>query len=152
MHIKCALEDRRKHGVGFDEAVSALLDPFALAQEDERSAGEPRWLLLGMTAPERSGMPMRKQYDFSKARRARQIPHLAKLQARPKGKTRITIMLDDDVLAAFRARAAVEGSGYQTIINQALRHAAGVLTVDEATLRRVIREELSARSPGADEG
>jgi uncharacterized protein (DUF4415 family) len=92
-------------------------------------------------------MPVRKQYDFSKARRARQVPHLAKLQSRPKGKTRITIMLDDDVLAAFRARAAVEGSGYQTIINQALRDAAGVLTVDEATLRRVIREELSARLP-----
>lgn len=97
-------------------------------------------------------MPMRKQYDFSKARRARQVPHLARLQARPKGKTRITIMLDDDVLDAFRARAAVEGSGYQTIINQALRQAAGVLTVDEATLRRVIREELSARLPGAEEG
>jgi hypothetical protein len=28
------------------------------------------------------------------------------LQARPKGKTRIMIMLDDDVLAAFSARAA----------------------------------------------
>lgn len=48
-----AESNRRKHGVGFDEAVSALLDPFALAQEDERSAGEPRWLLLGMTARQR---------------------------------------------------------------------------------------------------
>jgi hypothetical protein len=70
---------------------------------------------------------MRKQYDFSKARRARQAPHRARLQARPKGKTRITLMLGDGVLAA------------------------GVLTVDEATLRRVIREELSARLPGAEE-
>jgi hypothetical protein len=73
-------------------------------------------------------MPMRKQHDFSKARRARQVPDLAMLQARPKGKTRITLMLDDDVLAA------------------------GVLTVDEATLRRVIREELSARLLGAAVG
>jgi hypothetical protein len=49
---------------------------------------------------------MRKQDDFSKARRAQQVPHRAMLQARPKGKTRIMIMLDDDVLAAFSARAA----------------------------------------------
>ena len=85
---------------------------------------------------------MRKQYDFSKAKRAKNVPHLARLQAEAKGKTRITIMLDNDLLMAFRAKAEAEGTGYQTLINQALRRATGAQPVDEATLRRVIREEL----------
>jgi uncharacterized protein (DUF4415 family) len=83
---------------------------------------------------------MRKQYDFSKAKRARNVPHLARLQAEAKGKTRITIMLDNDLLMAFRAQAEAEGTGYQTLINQALRRAANASPMDEATLRRVIRE------------
>jgi len=37
------------------------------------------------------------------------------------GKTRITIMLDNDLLAAFRARAEAEGTGYQTLISRSLR-------------------------------
>ncbi|WP_321843646.1 BrnA antitoxin family protein [Paraburkholderia bannensis] len=52
-------------------------------------------------------------FDFSQAKRGPVID--------PKGKTRITIMLDDDVLQAFRERAANEGKGYQTLINEALR-------------------------------
>jgi uncharacterized protein (DUF4415 family) len=87
---------------------------------------------------------MRKQYDFSKAKRAKSVPHLARLQAEAKGKTRITIMLDNDLLMAFKAKAESEGTGYQTLINQALRRASGAATLDEATLRRVIREELKA--------
>jgi uncharacterized protein (DUF4415 family) len=87
---------------------------------------------------------MRKQYDFSKAKRAKNVPHLARLQAEAKGKTRITIMLDNDLLMAFRAKADSEGTGYQTLINQTLRQAAGAAPVDEATLRRVLREELKA--------
>jgi uncharacterized protein (DUF4415 family) len=87
---------------------------------------------------------MRKQYDFSKAKRARTVPHLARVQAESRGKTRITIMLDDDVLMAFRARAEAEGTGYQTLINQALRRSMGAAVLDEATLRRVLREELKA--------
>lgn len=66
------------------------------------------------------------------------------MQAEAKGKTRITIMLDNDLLMAFRAKAEVEGTGYQTLINQALRRATVTTPVDEATLRRVIREELKA--------
>jgi plasmid stability protein len=54
-------------------------------------------------------------FDFSQAKRGPVID--------PKGKTRITIMLDDDVLQAFRERAANEGKGYQTLINEALRNA-----------------------------
>ena len=85
---------------------------------------------------------MRKHYDFSKAKRARDIPHLAKLQAEAKGKTRITIMLDNDLLVTFRAKADAEGIGYQTLINRTLRQAAGSAPVDEHTLRRILREEL----------
>jgi len=87
---------------------------------------------------------MRKHYDFSKAKRAKDVPHLVRLQAEAKGKTRITIMLDNDLLMTFRAQAESEGTGYQTLINQALRQAVGSAPVDEATLRRVIREELKA--------
>ena len=42
-------------------------------------------------------------------------------EALTRGKTRITIMLDNDVLAAFRERAEKEGHGYQTLINEALK-------------------------------
>lgn len=85
---------------------------------------------------------MRKEYDFSKARRAKDVPHLKKLQAEARGKSRITIMLDNDVLSAFRARAEEEGIGYQTLINQTLREALGRRPVDEDTLRKVLREEF----------
>ncbi len=87
---------------------------------------------------------MRDEYDFSKAKRGAVIPS--------PGKTRITIMLDDDVVEHFRARAEAEGVGYQTLINALLRKAVPgpgkgkpedkPLTV--ATLRRVLREELQA--------
>jgi uncharacterized protein (DUF4415 family) len=87
---------------------------------------------------------MRKEYDFSKAKRAKDVPHLAKLQAETKGKARITIMLDNDLLAIFRAKAEAEGIGYQTLINRTLREAVVAGPVDEATLRRVLREELKA--------
>ncbi len=88
---------------------------------------------------------MRDEYDFSKAKRARDVPHLAKFQAETKGKSRITIMLDNDVLTAFRSKASVEGIGYQTLINQTLRQSVGSRPVDEETLRKVLREELSTR-------
>jgi uncharacterized protein (DUF4415 family) len=87
---------------------------------------------------------MRDEYDFSKGKRAKDIPHLAKLQKEAKGKSRITIMLDDDVLAFFRNQAEAKGIGYQTLINSTLREALGSRPVDEATLRRVLREELKA--------
>ena len=38
----------RKHGVSFDEAVTALYDPLALVQEDIDSIGENRWVLIGL--------------------------------------------------------------------------------------------------------
>jgi uncharacterized protein (DUF4415 family) len=81
---------------------------------------------------------MRDEYDFTgqTAKRGAMVPS--------PGKTRITIMLDDDVIAAFRERAEAEGRGYQTAINAALRAA---LAKDDAPLtvrrlREVLREEL----------
>jgi uncharacterized protein (DUF4415 family) len=38
-----------------------------------------------------------------------------------KRKTRITIYLDDEVLAQFRSLSEQSGTGYQTLINAALR-------------------------------
>ncbi len=80
---------------------------------------------------------MRKEYDFSKATRGPILP-LAK------GKTRITIRLDDEVLAWFRDRVNEAGGGsYQSLMNAALReHIRRTDEPLEATLRRVLREEL----------
>lgn len=89
---------------------------------------------------------MRKEYDFSKAKRAKEVPHLSKLQAKAKGKTRISIMLDNDVIEAFRHRAEQQGIGYQTAINDTLRSVIGTDAepLTEARLREVLREELRA--------
>jgi uncharacterized protein (DUF4415 family) len=85
---------------------------------------------------------MRKEYDFSKGKRGAVI-------ASP-GKTRITIMLDDDVIEYFRAKAEAQGTGYQTMINAVLREALSTTKtkatddrrVTVAVLRKVLREEL----------
>ena len=45
-----ASSNLKKHGVGFEEAVSALLDPMALAQEDSNSQQERRWVIIGLSA------------------------------------------------------------------------------------------------------
>jgi uncharacterized protein (DUF4415 family) len=80
---------------------------------------------------------MRKQYDFSKARRGAAVRV-------PKGKTRITIRLDGDVLEWFKRQVDKAGGGnYQSLINTALReHIQRSTEPLEATLRRVLREEL----------
>jgi uncharacterized protein (DUF4415 family) len=79
---------------------------------------------------------MKKDYDFSKARRGTVLPG--------KGKSRITIYLDNGVLDAFRDLADKSGRGYQTIINEALGEylASNKRPVDASTLRRILREEL----------
>ena len=91
---------------------------------------------------------MRKEYDFSKAKRAKDVPHLARLQEQAKGKTRITIMLDNMVIESFREMAESQGVGYQTLINRALREGLERKPVDEETLRRVVREELGKIGSG----
>lgn len=79
---------------------------------------------------------MRKEYDFSEAVRGPVIPQ--------KGKTRITIYLDNDIIEEFRSRSDSEGRGYQTMMNEALREylGKGRQSVDAKTLRRILREEL----------
>ena len=84
---------------------------------------------------------MKNEYDFSKAKRGAVV-------STPKGKTRITIRLDDDTLEWFRQEVhAMGGGNYQTLINAALReYVQSRKEPLEKILRRVIREELKARS------
>ena len=42
-------QNRRKHGIGFEEAASCLLDPLARVREDRDAEGEQRFALLGMS-------------------------------------------------------------------------------------------------------
>ena len=60
-----------------------------------------------------------------------------------KGKIRINILLDANIVAWFKTKAG--GRGYQTLINEALKK--NILHNDiEQTLRKVIREELNKTS------
>jgi hypothetical protein len=79
---------------------------------------------------------MRAEYDFSKGKRGALIT--------AKGKTRITIYIDDAVLDEFRARAERSGSGYQTMMNVALKAflEKNEKPVTAAVLRQIIREEV----------
>jgi len=84
---------------------------------------------------------MRKDYDFSKGKRGAVLPS--------SGKTRITIMLDAEILEFFRAKAEAAGTGYQTMINSTLKAAVSQASAESepltvARLREVLREELHA--------
>lgn len=84
---------------------------------------------------------MRKEYDFSRAKRAKDVPHLVKLQTEAAGKTRITMRVDNAVLAMFKARAESSGGNYQTMMNEALKqYALGLSLAD--VVRETIREEI----------
>ncbi len=80
---------------------------------------------------------MKDEYDFSKGKRGAVVPT-------PPGKERITIRLDKETLDWFRDEVEAMGGGsYQTLINQALREFVQERREPlEATLRRVLREEL----------
>ncbi len=79
---------------------------------------------------------MRAEYDFAKGKRGAVIPQ--------KGKTRISIFIDNAVLDEFRARADKAGTGYQTMMNDALRNYLSETDqpLTEKTLRQVLRQEL----------
>jgi len=85
---------------------------------------------------------MREEYSFDGAKRGRVAPP-------PRGKTRITIRIDNDILEWFREQVHRSGGGnYQTLMNQALREFMEATTENlEATLRRVIREEAVRDRP-----
>jgi len=84
---------------------------------------------------------MSQEYDFSKGKRGAVAPVMT-------GKTRITIRLDDEVVAWFRAQVHAAGGGnYQSLINQALReHMRTSAEPLEQTLRRVLREEFRGKT------
>jgi len=52
----------------------------------------------------------------------------------PKRKTRITIYLDDEVLQEFRILSERSGTGYQTLINAALRNRLGGPIVESGVI------------------
>lgn len=81
---------------------------------------------------------MKKIYDFSKGKRGAVIP--------AKGKTRITIYMDDAVLSSFKAQSEKSGKGYQTLINEALKTHLGLSEqpVTQELVRKIVREELAA--------
>ena len=84
---------------------------------------------------------MKAEYNFSKGKRKALLPQ--------KGKTRISIFIDNAVLDVFRARAENAGTGYQTMMNDALRQYLSETgqPVTETRLREILREEFTA-SPG----
>ena len=86
---------------------------------------------------------MKRNYDFSKGKRGAVIPT-------PRGKTRITIRIDDDVLEWFRKQVHEAGGGnYQTMMNRVLRESMeGQVEPLEDTLRRVLREVIPAKQAG----
>ena len=79
---------------------------------------------------------MRAEYDFSKGKRGAVIPQ--------RGKTRISIFIDNAVLDEFRARAERAGTGYQTMMNEALRKHLfeSDRPLTERGLRQVLRQEM----------
>jgi len=80
---------------------------------------------------------MKAEYDFSKGRRGQAVP--------TKGKTRITIYIDDQILAAFKAESGRKRIGYQTLINEALAQHIGTaekpMTAEQ--VRKIVRDELA---------
>ena len=157
----------RKHGGILPDAVSVLEDDLALTVEDDEVAHEERFVTVGdpfgrvlvvvytwrgdrirlisaRALPPASGRPT----TFSDEEGLRLPRGSAGLVVPvPRGKTRITIRFDDDVIAWFREQVHAAGGGnYQTLINLALReYIADQKESLEKTLRRVLREELAHR-------
>jgi uncharacterized protein (DUF4415 family) len=85
---------------------------------------------------------MKRRVDFSRGRRGAVTTN--------RGKTRITIYLDDAIIGYFRSLSERTGKGYQTLINDAL--AGHVAEADKpltaSQMRRILREELGGRAGG----
>lgn len=90
--------------------------------------------------------PLFNQYadmDFDDAKPVSEIPALAALQAQTGQKSRVTIRIDNDTLAFFKARANQNHASYQTLINDALKQFASGVTLTEV-IRKTIQQELRA--------
>ncbi len=98
-----AKSNLKKHMVSFADAEAVFYDSLAIHQEDHYSEGQERFIAIDMKA----------EYDFSQGKRGALIPS--------KGKTRITIYVENEILEEFRSRAEEVGAGYQTIMNNALK-------------------------------
>jgi len=112
-----------KHGISLSEGDGVLFGPLALTIEDDGR---------------RRGKPMKPEYDFSRGKRGAVLP--------ARGKTRITIYLDDAIVERFKAESQRTGKGYQTLINEALTQqtSATERPVTAAEVRRILRGELAA--------
>jgi uncharacterized protein (DUF4415 family) len=80
---------------------------------------------------------MKKEYDFSRGKRGPAISD--------RGKTRITIYLDNATLDRFKAESERTGKGYQTLINEALAKSLNGAEhpVTATEVRNIVREELA---------
>jgi uncharacterized protein (DUF4415 family) len=79
---------------------------------------------------------MKREYDFSHGKRGAVVA--------TRGKTRITIYLDDEILKRFKAESERTGKGYQTLINEALALSKQEPPVTASQVRKIVREELEA--------
>jgi len=166
-----ATSNQQKHRIDFADAATVFDDEYLVSQEDLSAQGEQRFVGTGMDAQGRiltvvyaleredlirlfrpvevreervSIMPNTDVgddipevvYDPARAKRGA-------LNPMPPTKERITIRLDQDILAWFKQQVHEQGGGnYQTLINEALREYIQGHGSLEATLRRVIHEEL----------
>lgn len=78
-----------------------------------------------------------KEIDFSKGKRGPIVSN--------KGKTRITICIDTDILNWFREKSEREGRAYQPFINEALRN---YTQKDHRSIQDVIQETIRAELKG----
>lgn len=85
-----------------------------------------------------------KEYDFSNANRGAIVKS-------PRGKTLISIRLDNDILEGFREQVhSAVGGDYESLINEVLRrHLREQGRGFEKTLRKIIREELKTMAKQA---
>ncbi len=83
---------------------------------------------------------MKQSVDFSKGRRGAVTAN--------RGKTRITIYIDDPTLEHFRVLSQHTGKGYQTLINDALsaQIAESSKPLTASQVRKILREELANRN------
>jgi uncharacterized protein (DUF4415 family) len=92
---------------------------------------------LNLTAAEiASALREGRERASAKGKRGAVIPQ--------KGKTRISIFIDNCVLDEFRTRAEKAGTGYQTTMDDALRKYLSETDqpVTEQTLRQVLRQKM----------
>lgn len=80
-----------------------------------------------------------KTYDFSKGKRG----PVRRPRQEPAGKVRITIRIDEDIVDYFMKEAdrSIGKTGYQSLINEALRNSITAPKLEEI-IRKAVREEM----------